>query len=65
MRHALPLIYCVNEETQAKLLGMITDLNSLPRPEWVEWRPDKRPVDIDEGIDYDKFIRQAPSRSRE
>ena len=64
MRYALPLIYCVDEETQAKLLGMITDINSVPRCEWVEWRPDKRPVEIDRGIDYDKFIRQAPSKSR-
>ena len=71
MRYALPLIYCVDEETQANLLGMITDINSVPRCEWVEWPAfevtitplDLRSVEEAE-MYYNKFMRQAPSRSR-
>ena len=72
MRQALPLIYCVSEDTRAKLLGMVTDLNSVPRMEWVDWLPPVEFVvtplpirDIQEAREYyDRFMRQAPSRSR-
>ena len=77
MRYALPLIYCVDEETQAKLLGMITDINSVPAPVWHEWPApeliDFKPIPVsDMEKEYvkgyndmiDKIMRQAPSRSR-
>ena len=63
MRHALPLLYCVSDDIRAKLLGMIKDLSSVPEPEWKVWQPDRSKVILDE-VDYGKFMRQAPSRSR-
>ncbi len=51
---------------------MVTDLNSVPRMEWVDWLPPVEFVvtplpirDIQEAREYyDRFMRQAPSRSR-
>lgn len=64
MRQALPLLHCVSEDTKAKLLGMITELDSVPQPEWSEWKPDKPRLQIIfDDVDYDKFMRQPP-RSR-
>ncbi len=65
MRHGLPLIYCLSEEVRAKLLGLRKELP--PEPVWVEVGTDKKPRPFTPGVveeDYDKFIRQAPSRSR-
>jgi len=70
MRYALPLIWCVSREAQAKLLGMISDRDSIPPPVWHEWpeatllsTPDI-PVSGQLEVDYDREMRQAPSRSR-
>ena len=53
MRHALPLINCLSQETLKKLA-----LNSNTVPEWVEWDP-KYQVILDD-VDYDKFMREKP-----
>ena len=64
MTKALPLIYCVSEETRAKLLGMITDLDSVPQPEWSDWKPDKpKPQVIFDDVDYDREMRITPHPS--
>lgn len=68
MRYALPLWYCIDYETQEKLAPMLEDPMSIPPCVWSEWRSGnagRLPVDIDRNVDYDKFMRQAPSRSRE
>ncbi len=66
MRHAYPLIWCLPEDIQAKLLGQISDINAVPDQVWSEWQEgrNKDPSLIDRDVNYDKFIRQAPSRSR-
>jgi len=70
MRHAYPLIWCLPEKTQAKLLGELTSMDILPLRQWSEWRESPSfpvrpgPCSIDADINYDKFIRQAPSTSR-
>ena len=64
MRYALPIWWCITEDARDRLRPFLSSKWQEPDCEWVEWFPDKRPVDIDRGIDYDKFIRQSPSRSR-
>lgn len=70
MRHAYPLLWCLPEGTQAKLLGQISDISAVPRELWSEWEPkgesSQSPIhqSVGAGVDYDKFIRQSPSRSR-
>ena len=83
MRHALPIFWCLDYDTQVKLAKMLDDVNSIPPFLWAEWpAPEKckqqgcylskghdglhravaRVFDI--GIDYDREMRKAPSRSR-
>lgn len=72
MRRALPLIYCVSDDTQAKLLGRITDMDSVPKLEWVDWLPIVFKVtplplrDLEAAREYyEREMRQKPSRSRD
>ncbi len=68
MRYALPILWCVSEEIRAKLLGKITDLDSVPHEEWKEWLKPEVQLVIDDYFKYkriDREMRQAPSRSRE
>lgn len=58
MRYALPLLYCVSDDIQAKLLGRITDLNSVPKMEWREWG--KLELKIESLEEIDKLMRQRP-----
>ncbi len=66
MRHAYPLIWCLPEDVQAKLLGQISSVDAIPQEEWSEWQEGRKkgPSLITRGVNYDKLIRQAPSRSR-
>lgn len=66
MRLALPLWYCLDYDTQAKLAPMLTDPFIIPRCEWTQW-PSGLKLDgtevlkaIPDDIDYDKFMRQKP-----
>ncbi|KKN15914.1 hypothetical protein LCGC14_0981060 [marine sediment metagenome] len=62
MRRAFPLIHCVDDDTRAKLLGLIKELP--PEPVWVEVGNDKKPTPFTPGIveeDYDKIMRQMSS----
>ena len=64
MRQSLPLIHCVSEDVRAKLLGMITELDSVPQPEWEDWKPDKPRLQvIFDDVDYDREMRKTPSPS--
>jgi len=73
MRYALPLWHCLDYDTQVKLAPLLHDAHSIPPPIWQEWpapevRFDITPLDIrsiEEAEEYyNKFMRQAPSRSR-
>ena len=57
MRLAIPLIYCVSEDTRAKLLGRITDVDIVPDNRWVEWQSTM----MESLEEIDKLIR-IPSR---
>lgn len=64
-RQAYPLIWCVSEDTRAKLLGRISDRDIIPPEAWVPWQVTENPATIPAvPVNYDKFIRQAPSKSR-
>jgi len=75
MRYALPIWHCLDYDTQVKLALLLNDPHSIPPPVLTEWTPPLRRLSA---IDYqlspigiamakfnaDKFMRQAPSRSR-
>ena len=66
MRQAYPLIWCLSEDARAKLLGQVSNLDIVPPEAWVPWLATenlatKPAVSVE---DYDRFIRQAPSKSR-
>lgn len=61
MRRALPLIHCLSDDIRAKLLGKITDVDSVPNVEWKDWLPEF----ILDNIDYDRFMRQKPHHPRQ
>ena len=67
MINALPVWHCLSSEAQLRL-AKIALANGwdfeIPDCEWHPWLPGVSPVDIDAGVDYDKFIRRAPSRRR-
>ncbi len=78
MRLAIPLIYCVSEDTRAKLLGRITDVDIVPKNRWVAWiTPEaQRMLEeteriLDEEAEYqrlkkvDNFMRQRPIHPRQ
>ena len=69
MRHALPLFWCLDYDTQVKLAKMLDDKNSIPRCEWKEWSEfmiDVMPMDIrdiEEAKEYyDREMRKAPHK---
>ena len=69
MRHAFPLLYCLPDDTKAKLLGKVSELDSVPAAMWKECKdsqaspmPSVPPGSAE--VDYAKFMRQVPSRSR-
>jgi len=71
MRHALPLWYCLDYDTQAKLAPLLAEPDSIPPPVWQKWPAiefEITPLDlrsVEEAEEYyNKFMRQAPSRSR-
>lgn len=71
MRHALPIFWCLDYDTQVKLAKMVDDVNSIQPCQWKEWPVIEfvvTPLDLGdlEGAReyYDKLMRKAPSRSR-
>lgn len=73
MRHALPILYCVDEDTRAKLRAMITDTHCIPDDRWVTWVPPSLTIhmmpmdlrDIEAAREYyDRFMRQRPKPKR-
>jgi len=62
----------VSEDTRAKLLGKVKDLDSIHDANWVEWLTPEaqqgidyfKNINTDDKVEFDKFIRRAPSRSR-
>ena len=71
MRHAYPLIWCLSEEARAQLLGQISDIKAVPDQVWSEWsgnsvvQPSSYLKFNLDNIDYGKFMRRAPSESRQ
>ncbi len=68
MRYALPILWCASEETRAKLLGKVTDLDSVPSEEWKEWTNPETQLVIEDYFKYmriDREMRRPRSRSRE
>ena len=71
MRYALPLWYCLDRDTQVTLAPLLHDAHSIPPPVFTKWPAiefEITPLDlhsIEEAKEYyDKFMRQAVSRSR-
>lgn len=67
MRHSYPLIFCVSEDAYSKLLGGISSLDVIPDEIWSNWEEPpmvKSQISVPYGFNYDRFIRQAPSKSR-
>jgi hypothetical protein len=64
MRQALPLIYCIPEETARSLLGLRDKRNHLGIPEfqWVDWLPKetRQVITLEKLPEIDRLIRQAP-----
>ena len=66
MRYGLPVFFCLKLEQQRKLVDYSSDIVAIPSNEWNEWQSNKESIlqPILEDVDYDRFIRQAPSKSR-
>ena len=64
MRKALPVFWCVDDETRRELAPLIT----IPKPEWVEWKPvDSRAAGnrlVPEFADYQELFREMSRRPR-
>ncbi len=72
MRYSLPLWCCLDAKSKLALRDVLEKKRETeiaePQPVWREWRSDVIAIawgEVDKGVDYDKFIRQAPSRSRD
>jgi len=69
MRYALPIWHCLDLDTQVKLAPLLHDAHSIPPPVWQEWphslaSGEDIPIAGQLEVNYDKFMRQAPSKSR-
>ena len=65
MRRALPLWFCLDNDTQAKLASMLSDLSSIPPNAWEDWQPEIElfPHVMPDNVDYDKVMRSKPRPS--
>ena len=77
MRHALPIWYCLDYETQAKLAPLLDEPDNIPPCLWAEW-PALEAIEFKPLVHTEKekayfqahndainrIMSQAPSRSR-
>ena len=61
MRYALPIFWCVDNETRGKLAALITEVHAVKKPVWVEW-PSGDPVI--EFNDYEELFREMSKPPR-
>lgn len=63
MRHALPILWCIDEKVRLKLARMLENLGSIPPNQWTEWQTPEAQQAIHDYEKYKaihKFMRQKP-----